>query len=255
MRGSLSLILMSKLKLIKILLVFTVIFFTSDGTADAAILVIKDNGSLTWNVLASETDSKDRIEKLKIVSLFSGTAADGETQVALKREGDKLTLNVQSVGGDKQVDVTGLSEEIIEVEQTQKAKRLAISHEDDKFLIMQQGTTAQTPYEIIVDAKLKHVSLQTPTGVRFITVLPAEAVESVIKANLIDKVVGDQERIDLTEGASGELEYQMNGSKNINLFNLVDITAPIKISVSATNGEVLSTEKPNWYKILGFLFN
>jgi hypothetical protein len=226
-----------------------IIFFLETKQSLAAMVVIQNDGKIRWNVLASE-DQKP--ESLSIVGLPPNIAPTPGATVSLKNENGKLQLQVSSDKGNSNADVSTYTDDIIELEQKEATKHIKISSDGGGFLLKQNGVTAKTTFPITINSQDKELSVMTPTGQRFVQVLPYEAFRDSINASLIDNLLPET-TLALIEGDQGQLLYTINGQKNIQLFNLLDIKAPVTLSVSAVNGEIIHVEKPVWLKVFGFL--
>lgn len=213
----------------------------------SAIIVISNSNQVIWNVLGESSENP-----IKIVSLPSSVENNNQTVQLLKTD-NITTLEVDTGSVKKSVDVTGFGDNIIEIEQSQDAKRISISQSEDKFLITQQDVVAQTGFPIKINPDGRYVIVVTPSGERYLGIFPSDAIDSILKTQIIDKV-SVESGLSLTEGEAGVLEYVVNGEKNIKLFNLFEISAPVTLKISAIDGIVLGKDSPVWYKVLGFLF-
>lgn len=211
-----------------------------------AIVVITNQNTLEWTVLG---ENSQETPQLKID--LSQAIADLTQKVNLSKDDDKIKLEVTTGETKKEVDVTNLAEDVIEIEQAQEAKKVKIGSLGDKFIISQNDFDALTAFPISINPSGKHVTVKTPSGERYLGIFPADVFESLNKTGVIDNLEGN---IELAEGEEGQLEYILNGEKILNLFNLFDVTAPVNVKVSALDGQLLSTDSPVWYKVLGFIW-
>ncbi len=143
--------------------------------------------------------------------------------------------------------------DFVEVEARANTNDLKIGGSDNKFTIEENGIIATTQFPITIDANKNILSVTTNSGTRTIAILPYEAATVLMHSKLINKITGNQ--INLSENSNGELQYSISGSRNINLFNVATITANVNSTVSATNGDVIKVDEPQWLKFFGFLFS
>lgn len=228
-----------------------IFLFASVSSAKAALVEVAQDGQAIWTVLASTTDSTEK--NLEVLSVADQENVDKSAIVAISKNDDKLELSVTTDSGTTTKDITDYKDQIIEVEEQRPARRLSISREGDDFTIVQSGVTAATAFPLIVDTKNKQLLAQTQTGRRIVQMLPQEIFENMQRAKLVDQLAGN--KIILTEGDHGELEYQIDGKRNIKVLNLLELNADVKLAVSATTGEVLKSEKPPWLDFVSFLFS
>jgi len=241
----------------KIILSFIFLFFfvfASSAKADT-LLVIGNQGEIIWNVLSS-TDSislkMPEREYLDITGIAVGETGE-DTKITLAKEGENINLNIASDEGDKNLDVTNWQDDLIEIEERGETKKLAIRIKDGKFNIEQEGMMVSTDYPINIDPQKNEISVETPSGTRFLSILPIEAAEAILRAKVMTRLTSEQSS--LVEGERGELVYEMSGEKVLNLFNLVDYPVEVKTKVSALTGEIVNIDQPTWLKIISFLFS
>lgn len=238
----------------KVLLLFFLLFFLYCFSKDthASIATIKADGEVLINVLSVEDSALEipKSESLEI-SEVAGYKEENSPSIALVKDQGKFLLTVGGGDSVQDLDVTDIDEEIIQIEERPKVERLAIKISDDKFLLQQDNLKAVTDYEIQVDPKIAGITLTTPSGFRFLSIFPKEAVATVLRAKIMNEV---DDSIELTEGSDGVLSYIVSGERIINFFDLYKHRVPVKARVSASTAEVLSVEQPEWLRILGFLF-
>lgn len=209
------------------------------SSAYAGLVTVNPGGQATLNVLSYEAP-----ESLKVTDSVAGVY---NTKISLATSEGKTSLTL----GDKTLDVTNVSDSLIEVEERPAVRKLSISQTQNQFRINQNGIAASTSFPITVDPTTANISVTTATGVKYIFILPAQAFEILTRANYLDKLTGD---VNLTESEVGEPIYNFKGEKSVNLFNLVTAPVPVEGQVSAVTGKVISMETPIWYKLIGFLF-
>lgn len=237
------------------ILIFSILFCLSIPVAKAeSLLVVNKNGEVVWKVL-SITDSISlsipQKEDLKITDIVNFDATD-DAIISLGKEDGNISLNVDSISeGNKSLDVTNWQDDIIEVEERGETKKLAIRIQDGEFNIEQEGISVATDYPINIDPKKNEISVQTPSGNRFLSVLPVDAVRAVLRAKVMTRFTG--QKASLIEEDSGELVYVLTGEKVLNIFNLLDYPVEVKTRVSVLTGEIVHVEQPPWLKVLSFL--
>jgi len=237
------------------ILVLFLFFSASTVVAKAdSLLVVNGEGAVVWKVLSS-TDSISlnipQKEDIKITDIVNFDVND-DAIINLGKENGNISLNVDSIsGGNKSLDITNWQDDIIEVEERGETKKLAIRIKDGEFNIEQEGIAVATSYPINIDPKRNEISVQTPSGNRFLSVLPIDAVRSALRAKVFTRFIGQE--ASLIEGDNGELVYVLTGEKVLNLFNLVDYPVEVKTKVSVLTGEIVHIDQPPWLKVLSFL--
>ncbi len=218
-------------------------FAASD--ASAALITITNKGEVVWEVLGDSTSLDiPKPPQISIKSIAENTPSNN-SQIALDNTNGKITLNG--------MDVTGTKTDLVEVVARGDANNLKISQSNGQFTIEENGITANTSFPININPVKNELTVRTPSGDRLISILPYEAAISLVRGKFIDKVKDN--KINLNENGNGQLEYLISGTKSINLFNVAEINADVTGSVSASNGEVIKIDEPQWLKLFGFLFS
>ncbi len=234
-----------------ILFIFVILKTESAG---ASIITINRKGEIVVNVLSLEESIELEIPERDYLEIRDITDKDLEpdAKISLLREDGRVKLQVSSESGDKSLDITDYKDDVIEIEERPKVRRLSIKVSEGNFIIEQGGVVAETEYPINIDPEIARLTVETPTGLRFLSILPWEAVESVLRSKYINKINAEN-KLSLFE-EDKDLTYKVEGDKVINLLDIIKYSTPVSVKVSASTGEIISIEQPTWLKILGFLF-
>lgn len=232
--------------------IFLSFFFLFPENTSASIVTINPQGEAIVNVLSDQDVFLEipKSESLKVNEVKGVDEKDGST-IALAREEDKVVLTVDGEDHEKSLDVTNLKEDLIEIEERPSVEKISIKLAGDKFVLKQDNLIAFTDYQIKVNPEIAGITLGTPSGFRFLSIFPKSAVETVLRAKVMNKI---NNSIEINEGSDGVLSYIVSGERVINLFNLYEYSVPVEARVSASTAEVLSVDQPEWLRILGFLF-
>jgi len=237
-----------------LLLILLILPFLFPKGASASLIVIDKKGEIVWKVLASEATLGIPKASEIVIKNVAGSLPSGSSLVSLLRDGDKITLSVKDGQEEKSLDVTAIGGEIVEIEERPQVRQVKIGVLGEKFLIEEEGTIALTNYPIKIDPGRAELSVVTASGSRILPFLPKEALEVAIRAKTIS-VLKEGETMELSEGGAGDLAYHIPGERILNFLNLFKFEIPVKTSISALTGEVLSVEQPTWLRIFGFMFS
>src|SRR3989344_7725394 len=113
--------------------------------------------------------------------------SDTNAKVSLSKLDGKVALDVSSELGQKSLDVTNYQDEIVEIEERPEVERFTISLSEGKFIIDQGGILAETYFTINIEPKTAELTLETPPGFRYLSILPREAVETILRAKTINR--------------------------------------------------------------------
>ena len=241
------------MKLFKLLLAFillTKLIVINPAFASASLVSVSDNGEIIINVLSVEDSIELDITKssnLEVTGVVDGKP-DPKAKIALLKDGEKIRLDVISPSGNRSLDVTEIESNVIEIEERPEVERLSIRVSGGKFLIEQGGIVAETEMAINVNPESASITLETPSGYKFLSILPKEAVSTILRSKFINRINIDR-RIRITEEEK-DLAYEIEGDRVIDIFKVVDYSIPVSAKVSASTGEVLFVNQPIWLKLI-----
>ena len=222
-------------------------FLISAVEAQAALVNVDVNGIPSWSVLSYEVETGEE-KNVEVRSVVNREAINPNTKIALTRDEGQVLLTVD----EEEIDISGYESEIVEVEEIDIPKRVAILANNDGFSIQQRGVTANTEFPITVNTPEKKISVQTDSGIRYLSILPYDAVIQIVRANII-KDLSEGDSVTLVENEDGEVVYRIKGKNDLNVLRFVDLSVDILVEISALDGKVVEVEKPLWYAIADFL--
>jgi len=225
----------------------------SPSRVSAKLLLIKSDGELVWSVLSSGTDVDLEIPKALYIEVKEAAKSKPakDAIILLQKDGERISMVVNADEYEKEIDVTNWEDSIVEMEERPELQQVSINVVDGRFAIKQKGVVAFTDYPISIDSKTAKLSVTTESGDRLVSILPYNAVESLVRTRIITRIA--EGGIDLIE-EERELTYKVNGEKLLNLFNIYEHPVQMSIAVSASTGEIVNIEAPVWYKAVSFLF-
>ena len=235
------------------LAVLTFLFILIPAKAEAGLLTIDKDGESIWKVLSYEDDyglEIPRHSSLEVKKVSDEGEGREDSVVNLLKEGDKISLLVSSDNENREVDVSGFSGELVVVEERPDVQRISVGFENERFSLEQKGVKAYTNFPIKIDSKSAELTLKTQSGERFLSILPAEAVETLIRSNILSTVKNNA--VEIIE-EDNNLLYLIEGNKNIGLMDIFKYSVLVRSRVSASTGEILGIDAPVWYKVIAFL--
>ena len=102
---------------------------------------------------------------------------------------------------------------------------------------------AETKFPLSVNLATNELIVTTPAGERVVTVLPDQAVQNMLAANVIDQLGATPEETGVTLGErQGVPVYEIPGVKQRKLLGFIPVTIEQTAIVSAETGELVATE-------------
>lgn len=226
---------------------------TSNGTEYE--VRVSSTGTVLRTEQRSDTfrsETRDDRERTEIV-------ADG-TRVRLEREGDEFRLKVEGEDGEE-TEIEG--DDILTVEERADHNQIRIrtfstsaDQARNRAIVERLNTQALTDLPLSINLETNELTVTTPAGERVVAVLPDQAVQNMLAANVIDRIGGQQladiieqsgvealERvIELTE-EDGVPVYEIEGAKDHRLLGFFPVTTDVTVTVSAETGEVVATHQ------------
>ncbi|MEA2020783.1 MAG: hypothetical protein U9M98_03690 [Patescibacteria group bacterium] len=196
-------------------------------------------------------------------------------------------LKVQEIGGSEE----STSSAELEVEDHWLRGRTTIRSDGVSYEIIRNRTAAKTHFPLSVNLNSNELIVTTPSGEKVVTVLPDEAVENMLAANVLDQIGGKgalnwlettlestptaeestpassleatepgvltegagESEIELTQTSEGVLAYEIPGIKQKKLFGLFDVTLDRVVVVSAETGELLGVRESLIQRLVSIL--
>jgi hypothetical protein len=233
-----------------ITILFVLACFSYVKEVSASIVTVGKRGEVTVNVLSAE-DTDSRVQQTESLKIAKSSIEMGEADVpiSLFRKDNKYLLNIAGKDGEKSYDVTDYKDRILEIEERPMTKKISISLSGNQFVIEQAGIKASTYYQINVEPQKSRITILTPSGYKFLSMLPREAVDVLLRSKTISSI--DREKPNnISEDAKGNLYYEINGVKQVGIKDLYMYDVPVSAKISAVNGDVLELNQPIWLKIL-----
>ncbi len=217
--------------LLSLLLAIGCLFLATDY-AHASLVRIDKNKEVIWQVLGSDLEVKN------------SASTSGDATITIEKQGEEIFLN--------DLDVTGYQDSLVEIEERPDVREIKISIHDGVITLEQEGVKVVTDLPITIDPKKDRFAVATDEGSIFVLVMPYDAAQTAVRSKFLSQV--NENGMRLVPVESG-LAYRVEGEKVVNIFNFFDYKIPVTAQVSASTGELLMVEGPEWFKIFGFLFS
>lgn len=177
-------------------------------------------------------------------------------EVKLIREGDKFVIKTETDDGSE-VELEEENEFRIEERLGKNEIKVATgSGEGNELVFSRNGIGAATNFPLSVDLATNNLIITTPAGTKTVTVLPDQAVQNLLIANVIDRLSGPVVAAALNQGTLTGLEgivtlgeqnglpvYEIAGLSDQKLLGFIPVVIATTAQVSAETGEIVATQK------------
>lgn len=188
---------------------------------------------------------------------------DGRTRIDITSGGIKTRLEYRDdriVVKAQQEDGTEIELEddtLFKIEQRLGASGIKVATAGAESFVIQKGSTgAVTDFPVSIDLATNTLTVNTPSGVRTVAVLPDQAVQNLISANIVNRL-GAQAVLDEVQnnnlssisqlvalGTKNNIPvYEINGLSDQRFLGFIPVAIEKTITVSAETGAIVLTQE------------
>ncbi len=218
--------------------------------AESLYLITKE-GAIQKNVLGDSTELKAALGKVS--EKIASAALEGVKEIAFTQIEEKTHIKLETPQTSKEELASANLTHLVDIESDSPSDTISIEKKTSGFGIVQKGVTALTTFPVSVEPATHKVSVRTSVGSQLVAVLPAEALETLFRADVLNRFPTES-TLALQETDTGELVYAISGEKAVTIGQITTVVAPVTTFVSATTGKVQSIDQPRWLPVLTFLF-
>ncbi len=190
------------------------------------------------------TRTKDGTTRIDITS--------GGVKTRLEYRDDRVIIKAEQEDG---TEVELEDDTLFKIEQRLGASGIKVATAGAQSFLVQSGNTgALTNFPISIDLATNTLIINTPSGQRSVAVLPDQAVQNLIAANIVNRL-GGQAVVDetltnnftsvdqlVTLGEKNGIPiYEISGISDQRLLGFIPVSLEKEIEVTADTGEVIST--------------
>ena len=157
-------------------------------------------------------------------------------------------------------------QELFKIEDRLNKTGIKIATEGGKLVVARNNVGALSNFPLQVDLNTNQLIASTSAGSKILTVLPDQAVQNMLAANIISRLdpaflqqaakSGDLTSISgvITLGERNGLPvYEIVGLRDQRLLGFIPVTTPVKVIVSAETGQTVTQEQSLLSNIIDFL--
>jgi len=234
---------------------------TRDSTSNIRTQTeIKEDESLTEVRLSEEERIRTRTKDGR--TIIDITA--GGVKTRLEYRDDRVIIKAEQEDGE---EVELEDDTIFKIEDRLGANGIKIATAGaEKFVIQRGNTGALTNFPLSIDLSTNSLIVNTPAGEKNVAVLPDQAVQNIIAANIVSRI-GGQKVVDAALNQNlasisqlvilglqnGVPVYEINGISDQRLLGFIPVIIEKSVAVSAETGQVVSTQKSLPNQLLDFV--
>lgn len=191
------------------------------------------------------TRTKDGRTRIDITS--------GGIKTRLETRDDRVIIKAELEDGS---EVELEDDTIFKIEERLAANQIRISTDEANRIVIQRSSTgAVSEFPVSVDLATNQLIVNTPSGQKNLAILPDQAVQNLIAANVINRLGGAAVVNSVTTGEAITLDqiitlgekqgipvYEINGISDQRLLGLIPVTIERTVEVSVETGQVVSSQ-------------
>lgn len=146
--------------------------------------------------------------------------------------------------------------DILTIRERLDKNAIRVSTASGQFVIKRNNIGAASQFPLSVDLSTNTLSVTTPAGEKQVAVLPDQAVQNMLAANVVDQIGGQtlanlvsqnpdlsslSDLVRMIQTDQGTLAYEIQGVKRQKLLGLIPVAVEKIAVVSAETGELLTT--------------
>lgn len=205
---------------------------------------------------------KTEIRLIDGTKIKTRTDADGRTRTDVYSAGNKVRLEredgrfrIKTETETEGVEDAG-EDDLVVIDERSDKEQIRLHALQSKAIIERLQVQALTDLPLAVNLDTNELTVTTPAGEKVVTVLPDQAVQNMLAANVIDRIGADDlaniireqnietlgQVIELAE-QDGLPVYEIHGLKEQKLLGFFRVTTNVNVTVSAETGEVIDTNQ------------
>lgn len=200
-----------------------------------------------------KTETKDDRTRIDVYS--------GGVKVRYEIRDGRVTVKAETEGG------AGVPEqELFKIVDRVDKSGIKIATAGGEILVARNQVGALSNFPLQVDLNTNQLIVTTPAGQKVVTILPDQAVQNMLAANVINRLGGQAlATAALTEkvaSISGVVQlglqnnipvYEIPGIRDFKLLGFIPVSTPVTAVVSAETGELITTQQSFLTRVVDLL--
>lgn len=185
----------------------------------------------------------------------------GGVKVRYEIRDGRVTIKAETKSGENVPE-----QELFKITDRLDKTGIKVAAEGGKFLVARNQVGAIASFPLQIDLNTNQLIASTSAGTRILTVLPDQAVQNMLAANVISRlgplfIRQAVQRGEATSAAqiiqlglrAGVPVYEISGIRDFRLLGFIPVSAPVTAIVSAETGEVVTTEQSLLTRVVDLL--
>ena len=229
----------------------------SSGSKDSSV----ETNATTGTTIKTETSLREQKtevkfsedEKIKTEVREDRTRTDVNSQDIKVRYEVKNGRVIMKAETEDEEDASG--EELVKIIDRVDKTGIKVAVAEGRMVVARNGVGALTDFPLQIDLSTNQLIASTSAGTRILTTLPDQAVQNMIRANIISRLGPPAVRQLSLQGEltfinqvvelgvrDGLTVYEISGVKDFKLLGFIPISQPTTAIVSAESGQLIETE-------------
>lgn len=180
----------------------------------------------------------------------------GELKLKYEYKNGQLELKVENEDGEEvDLDEDELNELEVETETELEDEGVEVEAiSEDTMAFTKNQFSAITNFPLSIDVGTNLLILSTPEGQRIVTVLPDQAIQSLLETGIVNTIdtsldaqvldqLGSSNGVIKLELKNKDIVYRIKGKKEHKILGLIPVSSPTTAFVSANSGDVVAQER------------
>lgn len=187
----------------------------------------------------------------------------GGLRIEIKREGDRVVTKIKNEQ-DEEVELDEDDEEELleDLEEELEEDDIFIATEEAQPGFIQRGHRVRTNFPLSVNAATGELIVSTPAGEKVVAILPEVAIQNMIRAGILTRVIEPPAPVEGTASASvagagieltqvnNQPVFVISGVRRQRFLGLVPVDIRIRAVVSVENGQLVDLQQGLFPRIL-----
>lgn len=191
------------------------------------------------------TRTKDGLTRIDITS--------GGVKVRLEQRDDRVIVKAEQEDG---TEVELEDDTLLKIDERLGASGIKVATAGaETFVVQREGVGAITNFPLSIDLSTNTLTVNTSDGQRRVAVLPDQAIQNIIAANIVNRIGGlsvveevrnnnlnSVEQLITLGERNGVPVYEIQGISDQKLLGFVPVLIQKEVEVSAETGEIVATD-------------